>query len=315
MSWLSKSLKKLRPVGKVLGGGLDVVSDFLPPGLRDVGNVTAKLMQNKNLKSSVLGAGMDYLGGRVGSALAGKLSGNAAKAAQSRMGSIDDFAARTIGHGATDNAANVLKGAGQMGLGGKMMNIAKDAGGKAVSSAVQNAIGPRFGTNVSSGSTASGGSMDVADGNGGGAAAANGNGGGSFWKSPGVLEAGIGLAGSALAGYGQGKIADADRKWDKEKFGIDTAPGLQRDINAGPMKDQAAYMLMQRMGLPMSSFSPRDMFNPGGAGTQGGYDQGAFNQVAQNYKPGMGGQSTLVQQQLLKKLGYGQPQAPAIRGR
>jgi hypothetical protein len=323
MSWLSSGLKKankalkpLRGVGKIVGGALDVGSDFLPPGLSFLGNTTAKLMQNKNLKSSVIGAGKDMAMGKIGGMVAGKLAGNASsKAAQqatNRMGSIDDFAARTIGNGATDNVGNVLKGAGEMGFGGKMANVVKDAAGKVTGGAITNAISSRFG-----GAPANTGGGDMgydpnADGGRVSTATRTGSGGGwrDLLKSPGVLEAGAGLAGSMISGAAQGAMADKDRAWEKDKFGVEQAPGLQRDIESAPIRDKAMYLLSQRMGMQPQSFVPHDIFNPSygsGPAQLGGYDQDALNQQNAAYKPGAGGVTTDLQKALLKKLGYGQP--------
>jgi hypothetical protein len=329
MSWLSsglrkvnKTLKPLRGVGKVIGSGLDVVSDFLPPGLSAVGNVGAKLMQNKNLKSSLIGAGKDMVMGKIGGMVAGKLAGSGSKAASEatkRMGSIDDFAARTVGHGATDNIDNVLKaGTSHLGLGGKIGNIAKDAAGKISGGAITSAISNRF-----AGGNAGSPTDDVSyDPNASGerisTATRSGSGGGwqDFLKNPGLLEAGAGLAGSVISGAAQGAMADKDRAWEKDKFGVEQAPGLQRDIESAPIRDKAMYLLTQRMGMQPESFTPHDIFNPSygsGPAKLGGYDDALLSQQNAAYTPGAGGVTTDLQKELLKKLGYGQK--PVTAGR
>lgn len=74
---LRRSLKSIgkNKLFRGLGKAVDTVGDFLPPGFRDVANVGGKLMQGQNLKRSLIGAGMDYAGGRIGGALVSKARG------------------------------------------------------------------------------------------------------------------------------------------------------------------------------------------------------------------------------------------------
>lgn len=339
MSIVSKFAHKLvkNPITQGIGHAVDVGSNFLPPGFRDAGHVVGGLMQNKNLKSSLISAGESYLGGKVMGALGSK------------------FGAKLPGGGAPGIPHPDISA-----LDGATSSIVGKYGGQAGSDAINNSISKgisdRFGgaakTALSAGASA------LAGGGGGGGGGYNpnantgrtstatqsggesGGGGGFDWGkilgSPGVAEAGLGLAGSALAGYGQGKIADADRAWDKDKFGQtlgeqkdefgktlaekqgefarsqivpegDAAQTAQSRIDSAPVRDRAMAMLSARMGAPQSSFVPHDIFNPSygsGPAQMGGVDQNQMNAANAAYKPGQGGVTTGVQQALLKKLGY-----------
>lgn len=136
-----------------------------------------------------------------------------------------------------------------------------------------------------------------------------------LFKRPGALEAGANLAGGYLEGKAAGKIADEDRKWDREKFartqGLDegaAAVGLGRELSMAPMKDQAMYMLQQRMGLSPGAFKPRDMFNESTSSAVpqiGGIDLEEWKRRNAEYTAGKGGLNTDIQRLLLQKLGYG----------
>lgn len=138
---------------------------------------------------------------------------------------------------------------------------------------------------------------------------------GDLFKRPGALEAGASLAGGYLEGKAAGKIADEDRKWDREKFGrtqgLDegaAAVGLGRELSMAPMRDQAMFMLQQRMGLSPGAFKPRDMFNESTSAETpqlGGVDLEEWKRRNAGYKPGAGGLNTDIQRLLLQKLGYG----------
>lgn len=149
---------------------------------------------------------------------------------------------------------------------------------------------------------------------------------GSFLKSPGGAAAisGLGsLAGGIIQGKGQGQVAQADRDWQREQFAKNyaissgtAAMGAQKSLDAAPLRDKAQYLLQARMGMAPGAFVPRDMFNPSSAPpSMGGIDPNAVQRTADSYKPGAGGVTTGVQQQLLKSIGYGQanpPQPPSI---
>lgn len=138
---------------------------------------------------------------------------------------------------------------------------------------------------------------------------------GDMFKRPGALEATGNVVGGYLEGQAAGKIADADRKWDREKFGrtqgLDegaAAVGLGRELSMAPMKDQAMFMLQQRMGLSPGAFKPRDMFNESTSAETpqlGGVDLEEWKRKNAGYTPGRGGYNTDIQKLLLQKLGYG----------
>lgn len=136
MSWLShglrgvkKGLKKLGKSKVVRGVGkfIDVGADFLPPGLREIGNVGGKLLEGQNLKSAAIGSALDYGAGRLGKVISGKLVGNkiplggaaGAGAARPNVGAV-------IGVGPTGMPIFAPPG---MGIGGAVANAAAGAAG------------------------------------------------------------------------------------------------------------------------------------------------------------------------------------------
>lgn len=290
-----------------IGHAIDVGSDFLPPGFRDVGNLGGKLMEGQNIGKSLKGTATDYAMGKVGGMVAGKLGGAAGKSKNVKA-LTDRFDPSKF----TGNIADAANAATASTVAAKMGSPMQNIGSKVVS-----AIGPRFGDIAKAGATAALSS----NGNGaqsiqGDQQSPNGNHGfdlGGILKTPGVAEGLFGLAGGALQGYGQGKIAEADRKWETDKYGMDNAGAVQKQIEMSPLRDRAMYMLSQRMGLPQGSFSPKDIFNPGGTGSQGGYDQNALNTANAGYTPGAGGVDPSVNQRILEKMGYGKPKQQVRR--
>jgi len=90
--------------------------------------------------------------------------------------------------------------------------------------------------------------------------------------------------------------------------GIGLSNSLARQSAMLPMRDQAAYMLQQRLGMTPRTFSPSTM---GGSGSPGGIDLNQLSQAAAAYKPGMGGQMGMqgYLDTYQKQLGY-DPQNP-----
>jgi hypothetical protein len=300
--------KKIKPIKGKVGKVLDIGSDFLPPGFRDVGNFVGKRLEGQSTKQAAIGTGADYLGGRIIKGALGK-----AKKLTSGGGAANGGIPAFPGSGLPEVGPIDMSGV-DASVARKVASIPGIGGGFGEQAAA--AIGPRLGAGAASAIASN------SNGNGSGIVEGEPRGSGSWWKKPGVAEAGIGLAGNIIQGYGQGKIADADRKWDREKFGqelgwekdqygMNNAPGLQRQIEAAPMRDRAMYMLAQRMGMPQSDFSPRDIFNPGGTGSLGGFDQNQINTANAAYTPGAGGTDPTILKQILQKMGYGQPPIPA----
>ena len=309
MSVVSSLIKKVKKskITRGIGKIVDVASDFLPPGLRDVGNLTGKLLQQQNLKKAALGTAMDYGAGKIGGMVAGKLGGAAKGAAGKAIPNVDTSAmpaaANVIGNraGAAATGIGGFSGGVVGGMPVLLPQAAKAAGGGVAQNAVKS-IAQNFGGQVVKNLTGSP------------TGPAN-SGGGGWLDKPGMIEGLFGLAGGALSGYGQGQMADKDRAWDKEKFGREmvipegeAAMGAQRSMEMSPMRDKALYLLTQRMGMQPQSFVPHDIYNPSygsGAPQLGGYDQNKLNAQNEAYKPGMGGTNTDIQKMLLQKLGYG----------
>ena len=331
MSIVSSFLHKLvkNPITQAVGKAVDAGSNFLPPGLSTIGHIGGGLLENKNLKTAAKDAAISLVGGKLMGAIGGKLGAKAGSTAS-------DLASKFNPADLTAKMANA-QGAGPSPYGGPMPNV----GGKSTAGSILSGAASA-GINALSGGGGSGGGYDP-NANTGRVSTATQSGGGSgggSWldilKSPGVAEAGIGLVGSALSGYGQGKAADADRAWDKDKFGQtlgeqkdefgkslaekqaefarsqivpegDSAQTAQARIDSAPIRDRAMAMLSARMGAPQSSFTPHDIFNPSygsGPAQMGGVDQNQMNAANAAYQPGQGGVTTDVQKALLKKLGY-----------
>ena len=162
---LRRSLKSLgknkifRGIGKVA----DLAGDFVPiPGVRDALNIGGKLMQGQNLKRSLIGAGLDYAGGKIGGALAGKARalvhpGAAASAAGAGASlvpkpSADPFvdalmrskgvpaAAVSVGGGLVSSGVNRAAPVMTQGLGSQVLSGAKRAlGGLKASDVIKGA--------------------------------------------------------------------------------------------------------------------------------------------------------------------------------
>lgn len=108
------------------------------------------------------------------------------------------------------------------------------------------------------------------------------------------------------------KLAKERLREDRLQSRGATAVGLQRQIDANPMRDRLMFNLMQRLGMSPGQFRPTDLFNgagPGSIGTgpvsPGGVDQDLLAAKRAAYTDGAGGQTTGVAEDFLSRLGYG----------
>lgn len=150
--------------------------------------------------------------------------------------------------------------------------------------------------------------------------AAQGAGGGSGWLGqlgnflgkPGVLQAGADIAGGLM----QGQAAAAQNKQQAQQFNrvqgfneANNAMAMQRQQAAGPLRDQALFMLKQRMGAPQQAFIPHDIYNQSygsGPAQLGGLslqNRNILNQAQGHYQPGMGGVNQALYDAYMKKYG------------
>lgn len=82
------------------------------------------------------------------------------------------------------------------------------------------------------------------------------------------------------------------------------AQSTQRHMQQNPMRDQLYATLRARMGVPQTQLNYGQ--NPNGPSAQPTADRyGMLNQRMLNYRPGDGGVSSGVDQQVLNNLGYG----------
>lgn len=143
------------------------------------------------------------------------------------------------------------------------------------------------------------------------------------------------LAGAAIQGLGAGiggrqqQIAQRNQlAEDRRQFNVGNARDYelgQRSVAQGegaqaaqiaqqmrtaPLRDQAQFALMGRLGVSPQAFRPTDMFNPSSMPPQqGGVNLDALAARQQTYRPGMGGQlDTSMEQAILNTLGFSQQQ-------
>ena len=141
---LRRGLKNLgkSKIVRGLGHGIDFVSDFLPPGFRDVGNFGGKLLEGQNLKHAALGTAMDYGMGRIAKGVGGLVGRKAPVSLANKYGAdalaklpvgvTGASAARSgIAGYAPDVISTVASGAGNAvrsgGVGGQVLAGAKRA--------------------------------------------------------------------------------------------------------------------------------------------------------------------------------------------
>lgn len=132
---------------------------------------------------------------------------------------------------------------------------------------------------------------------------------GSFLGKPGVAQAGADVLGGVL----QGQSAAAQNKQQGEQFNrVQTnneqtgALAAERQRAAAPLRDNALYMLQQRMGMNNQAFKPHDMFNEGygsGAPQLGGLDEEELARRRAGYKPGAGGVNQALYDAYIRKYG------------
>lgn len=108
--------------------------------------------------------------------------------------------------------------------------------------------------------------------------------------------------GSAANAWSQSRQSAADRRERTRQFDAShqlnkdsLAATLSRQLGLNPMRDQAAFMLRNRMGQP----SQRFQFGQ----SDGGIDQTALNQQNAGYTQGAGGLDPRVMQTILARLG------------
>lgn len=88
---------------------------------------------------------------------------------------------------------------------------------------------------------------------------------------------------------------------------VGSSSDVLRQMQNAPLRDQAAYMLMARMGQAPGDFRANDMFNPSSQpAQQGGLDAGALQSAAGKYTPGAGGVDQDPYKVMLGRLGLTQ---------
>ena len=132
---------------------------------------------------------------------------------------------------------------------------------------------------------------------------------GKFAQKPGFLEAGANVVGGVLKGQ-----ADAARlKQEQQQFArtqgtseAGNALAAERQRAAAPLRDQATYLLQQRMGVPNQQFQPHDIYNESygsGPANLGGQDPEELKRRAAGYRPGAGGVNQALYDAYIKKYG------------
>lgn len=120
--------------------------------------------------------------------------------------------------------------------------------------------------------------------------------------------------GSIFQGLGSGITGQAQAKTQKQQIedqwklqSGQEASQLQHQQDTAPIRDQAMYMIQQRLGMTPQTFKPHDLYNQSTSSATpqyGGYNPQQLQQAAANYQPGMGGVNTGVNQQAIGGMGY-----------
>lgn len=120
------------------------------------------------------------------------------------------------------------------------------------------------------------------------------------------------IGSSALGGLAQGQAQAQGAKQSRRQQGLtegQSAVGLQSYLDTLPLRDRAAYLISQRLGVSPQAFqaSPYapDQFRDPSAGAMQ-----QMQQANAAYTPGAGGLDPSVAQELLRRLGYGATAEP-----
>lgn len=125
--------------------------------------------------------------------------------------------------------------------------------------------------------------------------------------------------GAGIQGIGAGITGQAQANQQKKQASQDwrlqsgqEASQLQHQQDTAPIRDQAMYLLQQRLGMTPQTFQPHDLYNQGTSAATpqyGGYNPQQLQQAQQSYTPGAGGVNTAVNQQAIGGLAYGTTQS------
>ena len=154
----------------------------------------------------------------------------------------------------------------------------------------------------------------------GGGIADAAKGAGTFAKeNPELVGAGLGALGGYFDSAAQERMHKERMLEDQRQFDMQhQLMNKQHGINAGqqantfnrqletnPIRDQAIFLLQQRMGMTPQAFKPRDMFNESTSSAvpqHGGIDLAKLAAAAASYRSGMGGTNPSVAQGLMAPL-------------
>lgn len=125
--------------------------------------------------------------------------------------------------------------------------------------------------------------------------------------------------GAGIQGLGAGITGQAQANQQKKQASQDwrlqsgaEASQLQHQQDTAPIRDQAMYLLQQRLGMTPQTFQPHDMYNQSTSAATpqyGGYNPQQLQQAQAAYQPGMGNVNTGVNQQAIAGIGYGTTQS------
>lgn len=290
MSKLSNFYKKtIKPIKKQLGSAIDMGSDFLPPGFRDAGNFAGKRMQGQSTKQAIVGAAMDYGMGRMAPKI-GKPSVPGLPPGVELGGKMANSYASTGSPANTGGSAwNKIKGFGQQAM-------------KYIDNVPASKVTPVTGV----GGNPNAPPQQQQPGSGGGHWYDSV---GKFFGKPGAIEGTASVVGGILQGKSEAAQRVMEQKQFERKQGFDenkTALDAERARSGAPLRDQATYLLQQRMGVPNRPFVPHDIYNESygsGAPQMGGQDPEELRRRAAAYKAGAGGVNTSMYDAFIKRFG------------
>lgn len=127
-----------------------------------------------------------------------------------------------------------------------------------------------------------------------------------------LILGGANFLGGLFGGASASKQAAKDRALKAElarrQAGLsetELAPGIAHNLEMSPLRDQAMYQIMNRMGMPSQQFKPTDILGGTNFTPQmGGIDQNALNSRNAGYTPGAGGVNPDLYKAMLSRLGY-----------
>lgn len=130
-----------------------------------------------------------------------------------------------------------------------------------------------------------------------------------------LIPIGAGILQGIGSGIGQSAAAKTQKQQIEDQWKLQSgqeASQLQHQQDTAPIRDQAMYLLQQRLGMTPQTFQPHDLYNQSSSSATpqyGGYNPQQLQASQASYQPGMGNVNTTVNQQAIGGIGYGTTQS------